>query len=351
MARRRYRDTVDGDFDPHKYKEKVRRLIDEHITVLDLTAEGTADPDHRPAVRGSRRRRSPRTARRRRRWSTPCATTSVSTSTKTPCTTSGCRSGSTRSSPGCEDRWEQIALEFAELVRDVNAGRQDEEQTGLDPNTELPFYGVMAERLANSDPDAAERLIATTRNLVADIRTQIAVVGFWHNATKQDALRRSVKRRTRSQQPLRVRRPRRPRRQPRRPGQGQPASAQVTTVHDLDFLAVGDLVFTVAPPTDRKTLQITVDRDAVAHPASTSRASTRACRTVHRIQAQLGVPQARREGRLGRPAGHQAVRRRGGVRLSRSKPSPASRRQRGRSTSRPWPLSNVTQDRHGTGRT
>jgi type I restriction enzyme, R subunit len=37
MARRRYRDTVDGDFDPHKYKEKVRRLIDDHITVLDLS--------------------------------------------------------------------------------------------------------------------------------------------------------------------------------------------------------------------------------------------------------------------------------------------------------------------------
>ena len=36
-TRRRYRDTPDGDFDPHKYKEKVRRLIDQHITVLDLS--------------------------------------------------------------------------------------------------------------------------------------------------------------------------------------------------------------------------------------------------------------------------------------------------------------------------
>jgi type I restriction enzyme, R subunit len=36
-ARRRYRDTVDGDFDPRVYKDKVRKLIDDHITVLDLT--------------------------------------------------------------------------------------------------------------------------------------------------------------------------------------------------------------------------------------------------------------------------------------------------------------------------
>ncbi len=36
-TRLRYRDTVDGDFDPYKYKDKVRALIDEHITVLDLS--------------------------------------------------------------------------------------------------------------------------------------------------------------------------------------------------------------------------------------------------------------------------------------------------------------------------
>jgi hypothetical protein len=52
----------------------------------------------------------------------------------------------------------------------------------------------MAEQLATSESDASERLIATTRDLVADIRKQIAVVGFWQNATKQDELRRSIKR-------------------------------------------------------------------------------------------------------------------------------------------------------------
>ena len=36
-ARRRYRDAPDGDFDPHKYKEKVRSLLDRHLTALDLS--------------------------------------------------------------------------------------------------------------------------------------------------------------------------------------------------------------------------------------------------------------------------------------------------------------------------
>lgn len=33
-------------------------------------------------------------------------------------------------------------------------------------------------------------------------------------------------------------------------------------IHTLDSLTAGDLVFTIAPPTDRTTLEITVDRDA-----------------------------------------------------------------------------------------
>ena len=46
-TRRRYRDTPDGDFDPYKYKEKVRRLIDDHVTVLDLSQKIQPMQDHR----------------------------------------------------------------------------------------------------------------------------------------------------------------------------------------------------------------------------------------------------------------------------------------------------------------
>ena len=52
----------------------------------------------------------------------------------------------------------------------------------------------MAEKMASSAPDAAERLIALTVLLVAEIRRITGAVGFWDNATKQDELRKAVKR-------------------------------------------------------------------------------------------------------------------------------------------------------------
>ena len=66
--------------------------------------------------------------------------------------------------------------------------------SAFDPVTELPFHSQMAERLASSDPDAANHLIELTRLLVEQIRSDIAVVGFWENAIKQDEMRRHVKR-------------------------------------------------------------------------------------------------------------------------------------------------------------
>ena len=93
-----------------------------------------------------------------------------------------------------EDRWDQIALEFEEMIVEINAGRTDEEETGLDPATELPFHNQMAEKLAGSQADTTERLIALTRLLVTEIRRIIGAVGFWDNATKQDELRKAIKR-------------------------------------------------------------------------------------------------------------------------------------------------------------
>ena len=83
--------------------------------------------------------------------------------------------------------------QIQELIDEVNAGRTDENQTGLDPATELPFHNMMAERAASSAPDAADELIGLTSDLVARIRRIIGVVGFWDNPTKQDDLRKTIK--------------------------------------------------------------------------------------------------------------------------------------------------------------
>jgi hypothetical protein len=69
----------------------------------------------------------------------------------------------------------------------------DGDDTGLDPTTELPFHDLMAQRLASSETDASATLAELTQHLVTEIRKQIALVGFWSNATKQDELRKFIK--------------------------------------------------------------------------------------------------------------------------------------------------------------
>lgn len=192
LTRRRYRDDVNGDFDPHKYKEKVRRLIDQHITVLDLTQRiapiKVTDAEFAAHVRGIV---SPRTKAsemehairhhiREHLDEDPAYYDRLSQRVD-------------EILEKLEDRWEQIAL-FEEIISEINAGRTDDADTGLDPATELPFHGLMAERVASSDGAAADALTALTRSLVTDVRGQIAVVGFWENSTKQDELRKAVKR-------------------------------------------------------------------------------------------------------------------------------------------------------------
>ena len=191
-TRRRYRDTPDGDFDPRKYSEKVRRLIDEHITVLDLSQKippvRITDPDFGAKIgaigaaraKASEMEHAVRHHIREHLDEDPAYYGKISERID-------------EILERLEERWEQIALEFEELIADINAGRTDEDNTGLEPTTELPFHSQMAERVAASAPDATERLIELTRGLVGEIRRIIGVVGFWDNPTKQDDLRKATK--------------------------------------------------------------------------------------------------------------------------------------------------------------
>ena len=192
-TRRRYRDTPDGDFDPYKYKEKVRRLIDEHITVLDLSqkikSHRITDPAFHNHIKemGSDRAKASEMEHavrhhiRSRIDEDPVYYRKLSERVD-------------EILHRLEDRWDQIALEFEEMIDEINTGRTDEDNTGLDPTTELPFHNQMADKVATSQTDASERLISLTRRLVANIRRIIGAVGFWDNATKQDELRKAIKR-------------------------------------------------------------------------------------------------------------------------------------------------------------
>ena len=191
-TRRRYRDTMDGDFDPYKYKEKVRWLLDQHITALDLSSKiepvRITAPEFAEHIGGigshrakaSEMEHAVRFHIREHLDQDPVYYEKLSKRVD-------------EILDRLKERWEQIALEFQELIEEVKAGRTDEDNTGLDPATELPFHNLMAEKVASSEPDTADRLIKRTSELVAEIRRMIGVVGFWDNATKQDDLRKSIK--------------------------------------------------------------------------------------------------------------------------------------------------------------
>ena len=193
-TRRRYRDTPDGDFDPHKYKEKIRRLIDQHITSLDLSQKippaRITDPEFRNSTgqigsaraKASEMEHAVRHHIREHLHEDPAYYDRLSQRIDDIL-------------DRLQERWEQMALEFQELIADINAGRTDEDHTGLDPATELAFHSQMADKVTSSSPEAPEKLIDFTGVLVAEIRRIISVVGFWDNATKQDELRKTIKRR------------------------------------------------------------------------------------------------------------------------------------------------------------
>jgi type I restriction enzyme, R subunit len=190
-ARRRYRDTVDGDFDPRVYKDKVRKLIDDHITVLDLTQKIPAvkitDPGFLAAVgqapstraKASEMEHALRHHIRQHLDEDPVHFTKLSEKLD-------------EILQRLKDNFEQMVLEFSALINAENDGRKDEANTGLAP-TELPFHGLLAEAVSTSDSSAASTLVELTRALVRSIRSQLAIVGFWENATKQDEMRKSVK--------------------------------------------------------------------------------------------------------------------------------------------------------------
>ena len=191
-TRRRYRDTPDGDFDPHKYKEKVRRLIDQHITVLDLSQKirplkitNPAFSSHVNQMDSDRAMASEMEHAVRHHIRTHVD--------EDPAYYRKLSERIDEILDRLEDRWDQIAFELEGMIDEISTGRTDEEETGLDPATELPFYSQLVEKVTSSASETNERLIKLTVELVAKIRQIIGVVGFWDNAIKQDDLRKVIK--------------------------------------------------------------------------------------------------------------------------------------------------------------
>jgi type I restriction enzyme R subunit len=88
-----------------------------------------------------------------------------------------------------EGRWGELVEALQDLTEDIRAGRPADE-TGLDPRTQAPFLGVLADRaLAGGDREGLGELAVLTAKMVELVRRNTCTVDFWRNAHRQNRLR------------------------------------------------------------------------------------------------------------------------------------------------------------------
>lgn len=91
-----------------------------------------------------------------------------------------------------KDRWDELLEALKSFVADVKAGRRPD-STGLDPETQAPFLGVLRREVAGGDelpPDRLKVLCEVTIEVVEHIQQEIRLEGFWENPFAQDVLRK-----------------------------------------------------------------------------------------------------------------------------------------------------------------
>jgi type I restriction enzyme R subunit len=187
-ARRRYRE--DG-FDASLYGSKVRRLIDDHVEALGIEQKippvsiTAADFDAKVADLHSNRAKASEMEHAiryhlREHWDEdPEHYDRLSERLEQIIEELG-------------EQWVQLALTLGDLLPEVRAGRQADE-FGLDPVTEAPFYDLLKRELIDEGKKLSSPAEALLRRLTVDlvirIKTEISLVGFWHNTYAQNTLR------------------------------------------------------------------------------------------------------------------------------------------------------------------
>ncbi len=90
------------------------------------------------------------------------------------------------------ERWEDLVRALEGLAAEARAGRREDE-SGLDPRIQAPFFDVLREEAEKDRPVAdIEGLAALTVQLVDHIRREVRIVGFWKNPNAQEILRGQV---------------------------------------------------------------------------------------------------------------------------------------------------------------
>ncbi|MGW3980144.1 type I restriction endonuclease subunit R [Streptomyces mirabilis] len=192
VARRRYRDDGLGEFNASLYGEKVRALIDEHVTALDIATKippvSVTDPDFLAKVKGltsdkakaSEMEHALRFHIRKNFDENPARYTKLSERLDEILKT-------------LTGKWDQLSLTLEALLRDV-VDEPASERVHEDPLV-ARFYGLLESEFATSItlPDEVQvDIMRLAEDIVVEVMRQAGIVRFWHNPHAQDDLRKDI---------------------------------------------------------------------------------------------------------------------------------------------------------------
>jgi type I restriction enzyme R subunit len=93
-----------------------------------------------------------------------------------------------------EGRWEERVEALEGLIQEALHGRQKDDSTGLDPETQAPVFDLLQQEIAGEEKlqgAKLDHLCALTIEIVDHIQQEIAIVGFWdpHRNQAREGLR------------------------------------------------------------------------------------------------------------------------------------------------------------------
>ncbi len=188
-ARRRYRDGI--GFDASLYGAKVRKLIDDHVEALGI--EQKIPPVSITEAEFDAKVGELRTDRAKASEMEHAIRYHLRENFDTdPGHYEGLSQRLEEILEEIGEQWDQLALALADFLPEVRAGRQADD-SGLNPATEAPFYDLLKRELTDEGKQvpgpAKELLRQLTIDIVTHIKSEITLVGFWHNAYAQNLLR------------------------------------------------------------------------------------------------------------------------------------------------------------------
>jgi len=95
-----------------------------------------------------------------------------------------------------KENWELLAQKLEKIRDDIKIGRKAEETFGFDPKTEMPFFGLLKQKIFGKDipiekleGKEIDLLVNLTQDVIEIIKKEIQLVDFWENYTKQKRLK------------------------------------------------------------------------------------------------------------------------------------------------------------------